>query len=70
MEQFRMDQPQMSKNYREVTVFSADAYYKEILRAQRGFKSVSYAINDTEDIHSCLVVKDGYIVEKVTVKLN
>lgn len=70
MTTFNFNNPEKSKSYREITVFNADNYYKEIHRAQRGYKSVTYAINDTENPYSCFVVKDGYIVAKITVELN
>jgi len=70
MTTFNFSNPEKSKSYREITVFNADNYYKEIHRAQRGYKSVTYAINDTENPYSCFVVKDGYIVAKITVELN
>lgn len=59
-----------TKNYRDVTVYSATEYYKEIQRAQRGWKEFAYAINDSEKPNMCQVVKDGKIVATITVVLN
>lgn len=70
MEQFDINNLVKANNYREVTVFSATEYYKEIHRAQRGWKNFSFAIMDTEKPNCSKVVKDGKLVATVTAILN
>lgn len=70
MTQCDINNPVRSKNYREVTVFSAKEYYNEIHRAQRGWKEVSFAIMDDGDPYTAKVFKDGKWVATVKVKLS
>lgn len=70
MNQFDINNLVKSKNYRDVTVYSATEYYKEIHRAQRGWKNFSFAIMDTEKPNCSKVVKDGKLVATVTAILN
>lgn len=70
MEQINVNALERTSNYREVTVFDADEYYKEIHRAQRGWKRFSFAVNDTDTPNTCAVVKDGKLAAKITVILN
>jgi len=68
--EFDINNPVKARNYRDVIVYDANEYYKEIHRAQRGWKMISFAVNDTETPNTCKVFKDGKLVASITVILN
>lgn len=57
MNVYAIDPQIKTKNYREVTVFSADEFYREIYRAQRGWREFAYALPISPK--SSKVVRDG-----------
>ena len=64
MNQYPIDPQVKTKNYREVTVFSADEFFREIYRAQRGWKEFAYALPIGPK--SSKVVKDGKWAATIT----